>query len=395
MAYSAPWINGTFPVYVTISPNTASPTFPYNSTVCNGKDYAEDSVFDWVQCIRDETNIRTRKIFDVKTGELKDWVNHANKGGDAEVVCSDVVENGYSSNQACEKCGGGEECKGRTCYISDNPNSFIQVSGLDSDPSSFIQVGVPQVIIPYEEIIRVNVDKVKKLNPTNDKWELVSVSTLAVGEPIKFYHKGTTEGPYDTGVWKGNEEAEHQRSWYNWWFLYAFCILTSGVHTLLAVSGWNETADKPKTEGLVKRKKSGCMSCCNDWGYLQELEMGRQPYRWLEYSITASVMFFIVLQLNRVTDLWIILTTFLLTVNYNVFCAAVDLTDNVIFIAWFWTVSFIAFVVQFILLFYNTDKTIEPYFDESLPTKDLWVQLFGFVRIVNITILWTFLTFQY
>ena len=392
--YSVPWISGTFPVYITLSPNTASPVYPYDTPICNGVDYKDKDVFEWIKCIRDEDNTRTRQIYDVKTGELKDWVNNANKGcADAAVDCTDAIENGYSSNDACEKCGGGQECKGRTCYISDNPNSFIQVSGLESDPSSFIQVGVPQVIVPYEEIINVNVDKVKTLNANTEKWEITSVDNIAVDTPIKFYRDGETEGPYDSGTWKGNGEAEHQRPWYNWWFLYGFCILTSFMHTLLAVSGWFESAETPEDEPLISGEKSKKRCCGCEWGYLHELEMGKQPYRWLEYSITAGVMFFIVLQLNRVTDLWIILTTFLLTMNYNVFGAAIDLTSNGVFIGWFWLVSFLAFATQFVCLFYNTEKTIQPYLDDKLQTSNLWSQLFGFVRVVNYAIFTTFLTF--
>ena len=414
LVYSVPWISGTFPVYITLSPNTASPTYPYNTTICDGKDYKNEPVFDWVQCIRDEENIRTRKIFDVKTGELKDWVNNANKGcADAAVVCSDTVENGYSSNQACQKCGGGQKCKGRTCYISDNPNSFIQVSGLESDPSSFIQVGVPQVIVPYKELINVNVGKIKTLNAANNKWELTDLENLVsilnpvsgileptvvpnidIGTSVKFYHDGQKEGPYDSGTWQGNGQVEHQRAWYNWWFLYGFCILTSGMHTLLAVSGWFESVEKtPEEQKLLGNNEESPKKNCCEWGYLHELENGKQPYRWLEYSITASIMFFIVLQLNRVTDLWTNLTAFLLTVNYNVFGAAIDLTNNAVFIGWFWIVSFLSFTTLFICLFYNTEKTIEPYLDADLETSDLWSQLFGFVRVVNFAILSTFLTF--
>lgn len=386
---SVPYISGTFPIYITLTPNTANPSYPYNTSICEGKDYKDDTVFNWIQCVRDSSKKRNYDIFNITTGARMPWKNAAGvKCDDLEVsACSDTVENGYSSNIACVKCGGGQDCSGRKCFIADNPNSFIQVSGVDSDPSSFIQVGVPQVIVPYKEQIMINPEKVKTYNEATKKWVLNNnINDLEKGTQIKFLHEGLEKGPYDTGEWIGNNKAEHQRAWYNWWFLWVFSVLTCLMHTVLAISGWNETS-------VTVVKENTKNNCCNEWGYLYDLEMGRQPYRWLEYSVTAAIMFFIVLQLNRVTDLWVVLTTFFLTTVYNVFGAAIDLTDNLIFIIWFWTVSFIAFVVQFAVLFYNTEKTIQPYLDDDLETRDLWAQLFQFVSIVNIAIFTTFLTF--
>ena len=60
------------------------------------------------------------------------------------------------------------------------------------------------------------------------------------------------------------------------------------MHSVLAASGINEMID----EGETTR-----WNCCDfEWGYLFELGIGKQPYRWWEYSVTASIMFIIVLQ---------------------------------------------------------------------------------------------------
>ena len=381
---TVPYIDGTFPVVITLAPNTADPVFPYDTSVCNGKDYAKESVFDWTECIRNTTNIRTIQIFDVKTGKRKDWVDEAGVGCDL-VVCTDIVSNGYSSNEACEKCGGGQECRGRTCFIQDNPNSFLQIGGASSDASSFIQVGVPEVIIPFKFNKTVNlVSTLKNYNASTEKWDTISSSGLVVGETIRFHEGDRKKGPLESGTYMGDGKAESNFNLYNWWFLWGFSVLTAAMHSWLALSGYFETDPRYRPN----RNADGFQ-----WGYLYELEGGRQPYRWLEYSITASVMFFIVLQLNRVTDLWINISAVLLTTSYNVFAAAIELTENVMYITWFWWVSFLGFAVQFAVLLYNTDKTIEPYFAEDLETRDLWAQLFLFVRVINITIFVSFLTF--
>lgn len=382
-----PYIDGTFPVVITLAPNTADPVFPYNDTVCNGTDYKDESVFDWTTCIRDTENIRTIQIFDVVTGKRKDWENDAGLGCDV-IVCTDIKSNGYSSNEACQKCGGGQECKGRTCYIQDNPNSFIQVQGVSSDASSFIQVGVPEVIIPYKENKTINTEQeIKKYDSTAETWSTVTEADLQSGDTIRFFVEGRDKGPKETGTYVGDGKAEGQRGWYNWWFLWAFSVFTCAMHTWLAISGWFET--DPEYSTTVDRNAEGQFQ----WGYLYTLEKGAQPYRWFEYSITASVMFFIVLQLNRVTDLWINIAAVLITTSYNVFAAGIELTENAWYIAWFWWVSWLGFVVQFAVLFYNTEKTIQPYFDEDLPTRDLWAQLFSFVAVINVTIFVAFLTF--
>ena len=57
-------------------------------------------------------------------------------------------------------------------------------------------------------------------------------------------------------------------------------------------------------------------TCCFSF-YESELKQKRQPLRWLEYSITASIMMVIVLQLNSVTDPFILGSAISLVASYN------------------------------------------------------------------------------
>ena len=104
-------------------------------------------------------------------------------------------------------------------------------------------------------------------------------------------------------------------------------------------------------------------------------------------------MFLIVLQLNRVTDVWVNVTAFLMSAGYNTLGAAIDNTNNWFFITWFWQISAFMFIAQFYLLFWQFDYTIAPYLDESLDSHQLWGELFTFVRAVNLGIFVTFCSF--
>jgi len=368
-------ISGTFPLLITLSPNTQEEIVePYNNTVCNGTDYKDKSVFEWTQCIRDNPKFRNIGIYDMKTGEKKPWTDHIHNKpcDDPLVTCNDIIHV-LSSNEACVKCGGGENCGRRRCQIADNPGSFQQVGNNDNDPSSFVPIGTAEVIIPYN-------DFVSKINISS----IGNTSALVEGDVFKFYWDGQSKGPKTSGVIK-DDKFQYQRNLYVWWLLFAFSFITFAMHAVLAASGINEMTVPASTTPW---------NCCNfEWGYLYELGLGRQPYRWWEYSITASLMFIIVLQLNRVTDLWINITAFLLSAGYNSFGAALDLTDEWFFIYWFFAISSAMFVGQFACLYYNQQYTIAPYLDDTLPTHKLWGQLFAFVSYVNVGIFVTYLTF--
>lgn len=165
--------------------------------------------------------------------------------------------------------------------------------------------------------------------------------------------------------------------WQLWTLIFAFCLLTSLSHTLIA---W------PIREA-----------------YEYWLTRNTQPLRYLEYSLTASIMFVIVLALTRVTDLYLLLANALLMCTVNVFGGVIEwitLGLDVEFTprpwairAWAWAVSGAVFVFQFWQLWDIYQKTVEPWLDEASETADLMQQLFGFVTILNVVILGCFLTF--
>ena len=367
-------ISGTFPLLITLSPNTQEEIVdPYNNPVCNGTDYTDKSVFEWTQCIRDNPKFRNLQIYDQKDGTKSEWVDSlGNNCSSSSVACTNFVSNVYSSNEACVKCGGGENCGRRRCQIADNPGSFQQVGGAPNDPSSFVPIGTAEVIIPYN-------DFVSNINYSGN------ISALLEGDIFEFFWENQEKGPVTIGTIVDGKY-QYQRNWYTWWLLFLFSFLTFTMHSVLAASGINEMID----EGETTR-----WNCCDfEWGYLFELGIGKQPYRWWEYSVTASIMFIIVLQLNRITDLWINVTAFLLSAGYNSFGAALDLTgDNWFYIYWFFAISSAMFVGQFACLYYNQQYTIAPYLDDTLPTHKLWGQLFAFVSYVNVGIFVTYLTF--
>lgn len=162
-----------------------------------------------------------------------------------------------------------------------------------------------------------------------------------------------------------------------WTLIFTFSALTSLSHALIAAPL------KPAYDYWLTRNT--------------------QPLRYLEYSITASIMFVIVLSLTRVTDLYLILANALLMCAVNVFGGIlewvtlgipVDYTPKPWTIrAWAWTLSGFIFFFQFWQLWNIYAKTIQPWLDESNQTNELMGQLFGFVTILNTVILACFLTF--
>ena len=393
----ASMLDGTFPLVYTIAPNTANPTEPFDSATCNGVDYKDKSVFEWTQCIRDNPLKRDLSIYNVTGGNKLPWTDTAGEGCDARkdgtLMCSDDdTFNGYNSNTACVFCGGGQSCARRACQIEDNPGSFVQVSN-DGDPSSFIQIGITQVVWPVISNTSAEPGSYMRRSDTG-MWVQIAEDQLEAGnDTVRFRQVGYEKGKYEVGTYMGNDTVEYSRKYYVWWLLFGFSILTSGFHIIAAVSGWNEIDPVVQERYLNMAQLPMDGGWTFESGYLFELENGKTPYRWWEYSITASIMFLIVLQLNRVTDVWVNVTAFLMSAGYNTFGAAIDNTNNWFFIAWFWQVSGLMFIAQFYLLFWQFDYTIAPYLDESLDSHQLWGELFTFVRAVNLGIFITFCTF--
>ena len=160
-----------------------------------------------------------------------------------------------------------------------------------------------------------------------------------------------------------------ENEWQMWTLIFAFCVLTALSHSLIA---------------FIVRKD-----------YEEWLTMNVQPLRYAEYSITASIMFVIVLALTRVTDLYLLLANALLMCCVNVFGGLIEYIAPEAWAirAWAWVVSGVVFAFQFWQLWDIYALTIDPWLDDANESADLMQQLFGFVTILNVVILACFLTF--
>ena len=293
-------LDGTFPLVYTIAPNTANPSPPFDSATCNGVDYSDGkTVFEWTQCIRDNPLKRDLSIYNVTGGNKLPWSDAAGEGcaarEDSTLLCSDDdTFNGYNSNTACVFCGGGKSCARRACQIEDNPGSFVQVSN-DGDPSSFIQIGITQVVWPV--ISNTSAEPGSYMRRSNTgMWVQIAEENLEAGnDTVRFRQVGYEKGKYEVGTYMGDDQVEYSRKYYVWWLLFGFSIITSGFHIIAALSGWNEIDPKVQERYLNMAKLPMDGGWSFESGYLFELENGKTPYRWWEYSITASIMFLIVL----------------------------------------------------------------------------------------------------
>ena len=166
-------------------------------------------------------------------------------------------------------------------------------------------------------------------------------------------------------------------SWKLWTLIFAFSVLTSASHTAIA------SVLRPAYEFWLSRDT--------------------QPLRYLEYSVTASIMMVIVLSLTRVTDVYLLIVNALLMCVVNVFggviewitlSVPVDFTPRPSDIrAWAWVVAAVVFIFQFWQLWDIYQVTVGPWLAETNDAAPLMEQLFGFVTILNIVILICFLSF--
>ena len=239
---AATMLDGTFPLVYTIAPNTAEPSAPFDSSICNGVDYKDKDVFEWTQCIRDNPIKRDLTIYHITDGTKIPWVDATGAGCDTrdadDTLCAaDDTFNGYSSNTACVACGGGQSCARRACYIADNPNSFIQVSEAGGDPSSFIQIGITEVVWPLKSNTTANPASYR--TRTNlGIWIATDKDQLDAGDIVKFYQEGYEKGKYEIGTYMEDDKVEYSRKYYVWWLLFGFSIITAGFHMVAAISGW-------------------------------------------------------------------------------------------------------------------------------------------------------------
>jgi hypothetical protein len=140
--------------------------------------------------------------------------------------------------------------------------------------------------------------------------------------------------------------------------------------------------------------------------YENLLKIQIQPFRWFEYSITCSLMTIILMGLSNVVDIYLFLAMYTLSVFYNIYGGLIPEIINSIkntekykkfstllrllkihslLVCWF------AFILTFVLIWDNFVASINPYLD--LENGELWEQLFGFILILNVVLLLSFLCF--
>ena len=155
---------------------------------------------------------------------------------------------------------------------------------------------------------------------------------------------------------------------YLWWGVVAFCLITTFFHFILA---WGVAVNDEKEE------KFNCRNCSVP--YFRWIKNGRQPLRWAEYSISASIMVVLILVINRVTDVYQLVYSFILMELINSFGAGIDYVDNPVIVLWFWVCSGTAFAWQFILIFNTYFNTIKPYVTRTndFTADELWGGFLG------------------
>lgn len=133
-------------------------------------------------------------------------------------------------------------------------------------------------------------------------------------------------------------------------------------------------------------------TCCFRF-YESELKQKRQPLRWLEYSITASIMMIIVLQLSNVTDPFILGSSFLLVASYNTLGAAMEYPEVTKWgvRVWFYAVSTLGFAMTFLTSFLYYYAAISPWLDVG--GCSAWGDIFGFIGIAVWSLFGSYLTF--
>ena len=163
------------------------------------------------------------------------------------------------------------------------------------------------------------------------------------------------------------ESYEFPFAFYVLYLVIAFSVITSLFHLSLA-------------------------TCCYRF-YTSELQQKRQPLRWLEYSITASIMMLIVQQLNSITDPFILLSSFFLVMSYNTLGAAMEYAPvkNWEVRVWFYMVSTLGFAMTFVSSFVYYYSAVSPWLE--LGGCSSWGDLFSFISLVVWSLFISYLTF--
>lgn len=135
--------------------------------------------------------------------------------------------------------------------------------------------------------------------------------------------------------------------------------------------------------------------------YQKMLHMKMQPFRWLEYSLTSSIMLLCLYALSRVTDVYLLWANFGLSVFLELgggLCFELfgflrreykldQEVDAVLFYArWgFYLMSVGVFAFNIALVWDAFTTILDPYL--HLVTAPLWDELFSWIRVLNISLL--------
>jgi hypothetical protein len=138
--------------------------------------------------------------------------------------------------------------------------------------------------------------------------------------------------------------------------------------------------------------------------YQKMLKQNMQPFRWLEYSITSSIMLLCLYALSRITDVYLLwanvgLSVFLELCGglcFELFGVLLDRKNNynlerevrlVVFYArWgFYALSVAVFAFNIFLVWDAFVTILDPY--SRLTTAPLWDELFSWIRVLNAALL--------
>jgi hypothetical protein len=141
--------------------------------------------------------------------------------------------------------------------------------------------------------------------------------------------------------------------------------------------------------------------------YQKMLKQNMQPFRWLEYSITSSIMLLCLYALSRITDVYLLWANvglsvflelcgglcfeffgFLLETNKGPkepFMAP-EVADMVFYARWgFYALSVAVFAFNIFLVWDAFVTILDPY--SRLTTAPLWDELFSWIRVLNAALL--------
>lgn len=133
-------------------------------------------------------------------------------------------------------------------------------------------------------------------------------------------------------------------------------------------------------------------TCCFSF-YESELKQKRQIIRWIEYTITASIMMFVVLQLNSVTDPFILGSAVCLVASYNTLGAALEYPAVKQYGArcYFYIISMLGFAMTFLTGFLYYYAAVSPWLD--IKGCSAWGDLFNFITVAVWSLFLSYLTF--